>query len=286
MDAERFMSNLLAYSVLNCIETNDFRKVAAFQLHLDGPAQSWFVCLDDNNKNTSESVSAAFKDKYLSENNKPIIVMEMEQFLSLHLLPHHHIEDYFSKIMDKGRRLGKHSQEILLKFIERIPSQLAFFCSSREPRRHSGRTDSCKVGGSLWLQGYSTSHNNTPGTTHSSGQQTLPVPVNVCAANRIRADDRFCELEEKLDSLYSQFQALNTGKKESCRSSAVTCHSCKGQGHYKRQCNWARGQCDSQSQCQLCEQYGHTGLNCAKYQHSGNARRSRDTRRDPLRGQQ
>ena len=59
------MSNFLVYSVLNRIENNDFRKVAAFQLHLDGPAQSWFVCLDNNTKNTWESLSVAFKDKYL-----------------------------------------------------------------------------------------------------------------------------------------------------------------------------------------------------------------------------
>ena len=160
-DAERFMLNFLAYSVLNRIENDDFRKVAAFQLYLDSPAQSWFVCLDDNTKNTWECLSAAFKDKYLSENNKPVMLMEMEQFLSLRLLPHHHIEGYFSKIMDKGRRLGENSQEILLKFIEGLPSKLAFLCSSRKPRGHSGRTDSCKVRGSLWLQGYTTSHNNT-----------------------------------------------------------------------------------------------------------------------------
>ena len=52
-DAERFLSNFLGYSVLNRIEDNDFYEVAAFQLHLDGPAQSWFVCLD-NTKNVWE----------------------------------------------------------------------------------------------------------------------------------------------------------------------------------------------------------------------------------------
>ena len=60
--------------------------------------------------------------------------MEMEQFLSLRLLPHHQIEDYFSKIMDKDRRLGKKSQEILLTFIEGLPSQLAFLFEPETPR--------------------------------------------------------------------------------------------------------------------------------------------------------
>ena len=104
-----FVKLFLAYSVLNRIEDNDFRKIAAFQLHLDGPAQSWFVCLDDNTKTTWERLSAVFRNNYLSKNNKAVLLMEMEEFLSLRLLPHHQIEDYFSKLMDKGRKLGKNS---------------------------------------------------------------------------------------------------------------------------------------------------------------------------------
>ena len=83
---------------------------------------------------SGKNLGAAFKDKHLSQNNKTVMFMEMEQFLSLRLLPHHQIEDYFSKIMDKGRRLGKKSQEILLKFIEGLPSQLAFFFEPETPR--------------------------------------------------------------------------------------------------------------------------------------------------------
>ena len=59
----------------------------------------------------------ALKAKYLSENKKSVMRVE-KQFLSLPLLPNHQIEDYdyFTKIMDKGWKIGKTSQEVLLKF--------------------------------------------------------------------------------------------------------------------------------------------------------------------------
>ena len=165
-DTERFMPNFLAYSVFNRIENDDFRKVAAFQLYLDSPAQ-----------------------------------------LSLRLLYHHYIEDYFSKIMDKGRRLSKNSQEILLKFIEGLPSQLAFLVRAGNPENIQAALTAAKLGEAYGYRATLPATTTLSGATHSSGQQTLPVPTNVCAANRIRADDRFCELEKKLDSLCSQFQA-------------------------------------------------------------------------------
>ena len=106
-DAERILSNFLAYSVSKLIKNNDCRKVAAFQLHLDGPAKSWFDCPDNETKNTLENLRSAFKAKYFSENNKSVMLVEKEHFLSLCLLPHHQLEDYFTKIMDKGWKIGK-----------------------------------------------------------------------------------------------------------------------------------------------------------------------------------
>ena len=45
-DAERFLSNFKAYATFSNLETNERRQAATFQLHLDGPAQSWFASLD------------------------------------------------------------------------------------------------------------------------------------------------------------------------------------------------------------------------------------------------
>ena len=68
-----------------------------------------------------------FRQKYISSDNWPILLVETEHFMNLCLLPHKQIEDYYSKIMDKGRRIHKTAQDILLKFIERLPPQLRFF---------------------------------------------------------------------------------------------------------------------------------------------------------------
>ena len=97
--------------------------------------------------------------------------------------------------------------------------------------------------------------------------------------------DRMSRLEQRLDSLCNQFQKLNTDSKENQNRAMPSCHSCQGRGHFKRDCNWASGSSDQSVQCQLCVQFGHTSINCRKYQHSGNKRRSRGTRREPLREQ-
>ena len=49
------------------------------------------------------------------------------------LLPYQQIKDYYSKIMGKGNRIHKTAKDILLKFIEGLPPQLAFFVRDWNP---------------------------------------------------------------------------------------------------------------------------------------------------------
>ena len=42
-------------------------------------------------------------------------------------MPHQHIEDYYSQILEKGRKLVNSDQEQLLKFIQGLPAQLELF---------------------------------------------------------------------------------------------------------------------------------------------------------------
>ncbi len=49
-DAERFINTFEAFCVFNKLDGNDQRKVAAFQLHIDGPALVWFNALDSVQK--------------------------------------------------------------------------------------------------------------------------------------------------------------------------------------------------------------------------------------------
>ena len=75
---------------------------------------------------------AAFELNYCVENT-PVLLVETEQFLNLKLLPHLHLEDYYSQVLEKGRKLSKSDQEQLLKFIQGLPAQLAFFVRAGNP---------------------------------------------------------------------------------------------------------------------------------------------------------
>ena len=77
-DAERFLSNFKAYATISNLEANDRRQAAAFQLHLEGPAQSWFASLDDDITCHWDSLCAAFRQRYISSDIQPILLVETE----------------------------------------------------------------------------------------------------------------------------------------------------------------------------------------------------------------
>ena len=61
----------------------------------------------------------AFKAKFVFVTT-PVLLIETELFQNTRLIEGQPIEEYFSKIIDKGRRLQKTTQ-VLLKFIEGLP---------------------------------------------------------------------------------------------------------------------------------------------------------------------
>ena len=86
---------------------DESRKVAAFQLHLQGPAQTWFCCLDADERCSWESVKTSFQDKYCIENNPPVLLVETEQFNNLHPSQSQQFVDYFIKILEKGKKINR-----------------------------------------------------------------------------------------------------------------------------------------------------------------------------------
>ena len=291
-DAERFLSNFKAYASFSNLETYDRRQAASFQLHLERPAQSWFASLENDITCHWDSLCGAFRQKYISSDNRPILLVETEHFMNLRLLPHQQIENYYSKIMDNGRQIHKTAKDILLKFIEGLPPQLAFFVRARNPEDIQAALTASKLGEAY---GYRASlpssssftttqhHQNKPIRTTLESTEPVPsVPVhNVCAAQS-PVGDRMSRLEQRLDSLCNQIQKLNTDSKENQSWAMPSCHSCQGRGHFKRDCNLASGSSDPSVQCQLCVQFGHTSINCRKYQRSGNERCSMGHQARPL----
>ena len=78
-----------------------------------------------------------------------MLLVETEQFHSLRLIPSQQIEDYFSKILEKGKKIKKSDQEILLKFIQGLPAQLAFFVRAGNPTDVHTALTSSKMGKSM-----------------------------------------------------------------------------------------------------------------------------------------
>ena len=66
--------------------------------------------------------------------------------MNLRLLPHQQNEDYYSRIMNKGRRIHKIAQDILLKFIDGLPPELAIFVRTGNPEDIQAALTASKLG--------------------------------------------------------------------------------------------------------------------------------------------
>ena len=286
-DPDQFISDFEAYCVFSRLNNHDQRKVAAFQLHLQGPAQTWFCCLDDDDKTDWDTLKDAFELKYSSQNNTPVLLVEAEQFSQLRLLPTQQIEDYYSRILDKGRKLHKSDQEVLLKFIQGLPHQLAFFVRAGNPGDIGAALTSAKMGEAY---GYRATVDSTMG-----GARMQAAPV--AAATKDASSDRIASLEKTVLSLGNKLETLLTsnttaahaqaGRTSGRRVPSRVCYACSGEGHVKRQCNLGEGEGDPSVTCQLCLQKGHNGKQCKLFvnTNSGNYMNPRNTGRGPLGGQ-
>ena len=278
-DPAKFLSDFEAYCKISRITDTDGRKVAAFQLHLQGPANTWYSCLDEDDKADWDNLVAAFELNYCAENNTPVLLVETEQFTNLKLLPHQQIEDYYSHILEKGKKLLKSDQELLLKFIQGLPAQLAFFVRAGNPSDINAAMTSAKMG-------------------EAYGYRLSPVPESsnltvgtVAAAHSSSDNQRINALEKSVQTLCSKLDSLLVQHERSGDNSPSiherkrSCFACKGQGHIKRVCNWKQTRSANPiALCNICSQYGHAANDCKHNQ--GNFRNPRERGGVPLGGQQ
>ncbi len=124
-DGRKFLSEFESYLVLANIDPVSPRAVACFHLHIQGPALVWFNSLPDTNKLSWSTVRSAFLQEFCPPDGPGLVA---EEAIFSHLrLDSQPIEDYHSMIMEKGRRLGKTDRDMLMKFVDGLPQQLAFF---------------------------------------------------------------------------------------------------------------------------------------------------------------
>lgn len=145
-NAKKFLSEFNSYALLHDLHDYDGKKVAAFHLHLKGPALTWFNTVSDRSKRLWSSVEALFEEKFINfANHSSMAMMEGQLFNSLKLGPGQKIEDFHSQLIEKGSLLQKPDHEMLARFIDGLPEKMAFFVRAGQPADLSSAFTSAKM---------------------------------------------------------------------------------------------------------------------------------------------
>lgn len=131
-DARKFLAEFGSYVNFHGIGDDVQRKIAASHLHLQGPALVWFGQLSEATKTSWTAVEADCKQVYSNRSPlDPAMVMESALFNALRLSPSQPLEDFYSIILEKGRKLGKPERDLMDKFIGGLPPNLAVYVRVR-----------------------------------------------------------------------------------------------------------------------------------------------------------
>ncbi|XP_052779405.1 uncharacterized protein LOC128216783 isoform X1 [Mya arenaria] len=116
-NASKFLSEFESYLMLSGIDPSidSARAIAAFHLHLQGPALTWFNALPM--KITWTSVKHDFSNEYCDVLNDPRLISETAAFDNLRLQSHQAIAEFHSIVLEKGSRLGKTERDMTNKIL-------------------------------------------------------------------------------------------------------------------------------------------------------------------------
>jgi len=145
-NAAKFLAEFESFARLHELDEEDeARKLAAFHLHLQGPALTWYSGLVPGL--TWQNVKEGFEFKYVQIGwQHPSVVIENETFQNIQLYPHQEIEDYYCQLIEKGQILGKNDHEIMYKFINGLPEKLAFYVRTSNPKDTAEALSMAKAG--------------------------------------------------------------------------------------------------------------------------------------------
>jgi len=104
-NASQFLSEFESYAILHHIlPGEDARKIAAFHLHLCGPAVTWFHALPSESKKDWKYFEQVFKAKYINiDIRSPTILIESEIFETLRLSKGQSIDDFYAQLLEKRK---------------------------------------------------------------------------------------------------------------------------------------------------------------------------------------
>ncbi|XP_033725284.1 uncharacterized protein LOC117315247 [Pecten maximus] len=232
-DGEKFLTEFHSYLTLSNIDTGSPQATAAFHLHF------WFglELLTSSDRSSFYHVKAMFREEFCSDTN-PALITEETTFRTVTLRPEQQLEDYHSHVLQKGKRLHKTERDITAKFIDGLPSQLAFFVRAGKATTLREALHSAKIGEA---HGYRV---QDPCRLMAAAATPQPAPVD-------KTYDLFVQINTQLQSLSKRLESLEVkGTKPNPRQphdrwskdssgGTRTCFHCGGEGHIRRNCNWS-----------------------------------------------
>ncbi len=146
-NGKKFMSEFESFADLHGLGTFDKRRLAAFHLHLKGPALTWYDSLEDQDKSSWKIVHDLFTKKYVTlTGHGANMLMHSEIFQNLFLSPGQSIEDFYCQIYEKGKLISKPEHEMLSKFVSGLPHDLSYFVRAGMPQDMQTALASAKMG--------------------------------------------------------------------------------------------------------------------------------------------
>lgn len=132
-NGKKFLAEFESYADLHGFGTFDKRRLAAFHLHLKGPALTWYDSLE--NKSTWKTVHDEFTQKYVNlSGHGANMLMHSEIFQNLLLAPGQSIEDFYCQVYEKGKLINKPEHEMLSKFVSGLPHDVSYFVRAGMPK--------------------------------------------------------------------------------------------------------------------------------------------------------
>lgn len=300
-----FLQEFQSYATLhNILDSEPARKIAAFHLHLTGPAVTWFNSLSSAHKTSWRHFVTIFKVKYVNLDwNNPTVLMENEVFENLKLSPGQSLEDFHCQLVEKAELLSKPDYEVMCKFIKGLPEKLAFFVRAGSHTASSSALSAAKMGEAC---GYRIHDDITvSAVTKSTGTDITGAAKSEISELRDKVT-HLTDIVEKLavsqnsptprHAPTKRFVDSNrTTRENSSRqntrlqypnasdsNASFSCYKCQGKNHIQRNCLWnGQGQANASVQCQICFQFGHEALLCVKL---GNIQYPRDIGHAPSGG--
>lgn len=178
------------------------------------------------------------------------MVTEICMFDNLNLRPSQPIEDYHSRIVDKGLRLQKSEREMIANLLT------TFFVRTSAVKSFTDALHRAKLGEAY---GY------------------REITPTVAAAHPVSTSQRNDRMMKMMSSLMDRMSKLESsmGEQSSSRYQKQP-HSgprpirayyiCSGDGHIQRECNLKNKTKNPKAKCQLCLQNGHIAGECKLYQ--------------------